>query len=100
MIFLFLGKDDIKAKERNTCCYLSFLVTVLTTMSNITIQLGPLSELLTKNVAFLYNTLNSLAKYFVLRSSKSNVAFQGARYLHKKSNSFCLFFIIPDLNAW
>lgn len=56
------------------------LIEIATTMSNIAISSGGILEILLKTLTHLYNTLGSLTKYFIIRSSKENPAFQHARY--------------------
>ncbi|RZC32680.1 Fanconi anemia group I protein -like [Asbolus verrucosus] len=73
-------REYLKSKERGVCCQLCFIVTILTNLSNCTVPPGNLSEAVLKNLILLYNTLSSLTKYFVLRSSKINPVFQGARF--------------------
>lgn len=75
----FQGKERLKAKERDINCQLCLLISILSAMSNVTIQPGGNCELLLKCLALLYNILNSLTKYYTAISSKINVAFQGSR---------------------
>lgn len=77
----FLERENLQNKERGVCCQLCFIVTILTNLSNISLSAGNLAESVFKNLMSLFCTLTSLAKYFTLRSTKLNVAFQGARYI-------------------
>lgn len=80
MLTLFVsGKEYLKSKERGVCCQLCPIITILGVMCNITIPPGNQLEALFKNVTHLYNSLNALTRYFILRSSKVNLVFQGAR---------------------
>ncbi|KAK4882809.1 hypothetical protein RN001_006128 [Aquatica leii] len=73
-------KEYLKSKERGVCCQLCPIITILGTMCNIKVPPGTLSEMLLKTVTHLYNSLNGLTKYFLARSSKVNLVFQGARF--------------------
>ncbi|CAH0559213.1 unnamed protein product [Brassicogethes aeneus] len=73
-------RDYLKNKETGVCCQLCFIVTILTNLSNISLQPGNITEAIFKNLTALFCTLTSLTKYFMMRSSKSNAAFRGARF--------------------
>ncbi|KAF2901837.1 hypothetical protein ILUMI_04348 [Ignelater luminosus] len=73
-------REYLKSKERGVCCQLCPIITILGVMCNITIPPGNQLEALFKNITHLYNSLNALTKYFILRSSKINLVFQGARF--------------------
>lgn len=75
----FLGQETIRANERSVCCQLCFVVAILTTLSNISIQPGGNLESLLKNLSHIYTTLNFLCKHFLQCSSKKNVVFQTTR---------------------
>ncbi|CAH1104215.1 unnamed protein product [Psylliodes chrysocephalus] len=86
-ILNFPGEDDsekrrenLKAKERGVCCQLCFIVTIMTNLSNLIIPAGNLSEAIFKNIMSLFGSLCTLTKYFISRSSKTSLVFQGARF--------------------
>ncbi|XP_018318528.1 Fanconi anemia group I protein [Agrilus planipennis] len=73
-------REYLKSKERGVCCQLCTVISVMDLLCTICVPLGPLSEGILKVVTRLFNVLNSLTKYFVVRSSKVNVAFESARF--------------------
>ncbi|CAG9823300.1 unnamed protein product [Phaedon cochleariae] len=72
--------ENLKTKERGVCCQLCFVVTILTNLCNLSIQPGNPAESIFKNVILLFGTLGALTRHFSMRSSKANLAFQGARF--------------------
>lgn len=76
------GKEFLKSKERDVCCHLCRIISICTYLSNLTIPAGVNAETVFKILIHLYNTLNSLTKYFLRISSKINPAFQSARFEH------------------
>lgn len=77
---LVLGKELLKSKERDLCCHLCRIISVCTYLSNLAVPAGVNAEIVFKILMHLYNTLNSLTKYFLRISSKINPAFQSARF--------------------
>ncbi|KAG5900127.1 hypothetical protein JTB14_012800 [Gonioctena quinquepunctata] len=75
-------KENLKTRERGVSCQLCFIVTILTNLVNVVVPTGNMTEAIFKNIMHLFSTLSSLTKYFILRSSKVNLAFQGARFEH------------------
>ncbi|KAF5276046.1 hypothetical protein FQA39_LY00842 [Lamprigera yunnana] len=73
-------REYLKSKEKGICCQLCSIITIFNTLCNVKVPPGPLSDALLKIVSHLYNSLSSLTKYFILRSSKVNLVFQGARF--------------------
>ncbi|KAK5650021.1 hypothetical protein RI129_001050 [Pyrocoelia pectoralis] len=73
-------REYLKSKERGVCCHLCPIITITHIISNTRIPPGSLSDTLLKTIAHLYSTLTTLTKYFILRSSKVNIVFQGARF--------------------
>uniref|UniRef100_A0A1Y1K0T8 Fanconi anemia group I protein n=1 Tax=Photinus pyralis TaxID=7054 RepID=A0A1Y1K0T8_PHOPY len=73
-------KEYLKSKERGVCCQLCPIITIIHTISNTRISPGSVSDTLLKTITHLYSTLTTLTKYFILRSSKVNIVFQGARF--------------------
>ncbi|KAJ8938554.1 hypothetical protein NQ314_011443 [Rhamnusium bicolor] len=73
-------KENLKTKERGVCCQICFVVTILTNLSNLAIDPGNMSEAIFKNIMHLFCTLSLLTKHFIMRSSKVNLVFQGARF--------------------
>ncbi|XP_072384850.1 Fanconi anemia group I protein homolog [Diabrotica undecimpunctata] len=87
IILSYPGEDDttnrrekLKTKEQGVCCQLCFVVTILTNVTNLLLPPGNLAEAVFKSIVQLFGTLSSLTKYFNTRSSKINLAFQGARF--------------------
>uniref|UniRef100_A0A6P7FIB2 Fanconi anemia group I protein homolog n=1 Tax=Diabrotica virgifera virgifera TaxID=50390 RepID=A0A6P7FIB2_DIAVI len=87
IILSYPGEDDttnrrekLKTKEQGVCTQLCFVVTILTNVTNLLLPPGNLAEAVFKSIVQLFGTLSSLTKYFNSRSSKINLAFQGARF--------------------
>ncbi|XP_074025799.1 LOW QUALITY PROTEIN: Fanconi anemia complementation group I [Leptinotarsa decemlineata] len=73
-------KENLKAKERGICCQLCFIINIMTNIVNLLVPAGNMTEAIFKNIMLLYSTLSALTKHFIMRSSKINLAFQGARF--------------------
>lgn len=78
--YLIVEMENLKTKERNVSTQLCFVVTIVANVCNINVQPGNIADLIFKNVTTTFCTLNSFAKYFLLRCSKQNLAFQNARF--------------------
>lgn len=71
-------KDKLADKERSVSCQLCLILNLMEEVCDISVKVE-LSKTVIESVLVLYNTLNSLAKYFIARSSKLNPAFKNAR---------------------
>lgn len=66
------------------------MIPLIEDLCNVRVPIGQ-SELVIKDISFLYNSLNTLTKYFITRSSKLNLAFRSARYVN---DNFSFYFEI------
>ncbi|GLV41723.1 Fanconi anemia complementation group I [Carabus blaptoides fortunei] len=73
-------KEQLKGKERDLCCYLCQIINICSFISNMAVPSGTNVEIIFKILIQLYNTLNSLTKYFLLCTTKINPNFQDARF--------------------
>lgn len=72
--------ENLKCKEQGACYHSCLVVSVLTNLSNLVIPAGNISDAIFKSVMLVFNTLTSLTKHFISRSSKTNLAFERARF--------------------
>ncbi|XP_049848207.1 Fanconi anemia group I protein-like [Schistocerca gregaria] len=73
-------QEFLKSKERDVCCHVSHYVTVINNLTKMAVPTGNSSATLFRLLTSLYTTLITLTKYFCLRSSKLDPAFQTARF--------------------
>ncbi|XP_060518299.1 Fanconi anemia group I protein isoform X2 [Cylas formicarius] len=73
-------KDDLRVKEKAVSCQLCFVNKILINLTAIAIPAGNLSDAIFKSLMQFYSSLTSLTKYFLTKSSKTNLAFQTARF--------------------
>lgn len=62
-------------------CYASHCVKILNYMSVLALEPGPTTDAVLKLLTQQYMSLTTLTKYFILCSTKTNPAFQTARYV-------------------
>ncbi|KAI4458189.1 hypothetical protein MML48_7g00003128 [Holotrichia oblita] len=72
-------KEKLANKERSISCQLCLLIALMEAFCNVKVSIG-LSKSVIENVLSVYTSLNLLTKYFILRSSKVNPAFENARF--------------------
>lgn len=79
MIFALFsaGNDDLKERERDICCQMCWLINVMNILSDL--MATSHLEFVIKDLIHIFNTLNSLTKYFTTRSSKDNPVFEESR---------------------
>lgn len=75
---MFPEHDKLKQKERDICCQMCWLVDIVNILSDL--QLKTQSDHLIKALVHIFVTLNSMTKYFILRSTKEDLIFEEARY--------------------
>ncbi|XP_046836209.1 Fanconi anemia group I protein homolog isoform X2 [Vespa crabro] len=73
--------EDLVEKERNLCRQLSYIIQILYTLANISIDPGQSTNSIFKNLQQLYNILSKLTKYFYNKSSSGNAAFHAVRFI-------------------
>ncbi|XP_049952451.1 Fanconi anemia group I protein-like [Schistocerca serialis cubense] len=73
-------QEFLKSKERDVCCHVSHYVTVINNLTKMAVPAGNSSATLFRLLTSLYTTLITLTKYFCIRSSKLDPAFQTARF--------------------
>ncbi|KAK2584369.1 hypothetical protein KPH14_006755 [Odynerus spinipes] len=72
--------DNIVNRERSLCRQLSYIIQILHTLANISIDPGQ-ANFIFRNLQHLYNTLSKLTKYFYNKSSSENAAFHAVRFI-------------------
>ncbi|XP_076677421.1 Fanconi anemia complementation group I isoform X2 [Andrena cerasifolii] len=74
--------NNLREKERNLCKQLSYLIQVLHTLANTSIELkGTCTDFTFKNLQALYHLLGNLTKYFYAKSNGQNAAFQTVKFI-------------------
>ncbi|KAI4477388.1 hypothetical protein M0804_012774 [Polistes exclamans] len=73
--------ENLVEKERSLCRQLSYIIQILNTLANISIDPGQSTNLIFKNLQQLYNSLSKLTKYFYNKSSSGNAAFHAVRFI-------------------
>ncbi|OAD51916.1 Fanconi anemia group I protein [Eufriesea mexicana] len=73
--------NSLREKERNLCKQLSYLAQVLHTLANTTIKPGLCTDVTFRNLQYLYHLLGNLTKYFYVKSSGQNAAFQAVKFI-------------------
>ncbi|KAI4488492.1 hypothetical protein M0802_011598 [Mischocyttarus mexicanus] len=68
-------------KERSLCRQLSYIIQILNTLANTSIDPGQSTNLIFKNLQQLYNILSKLTKYFNNKSTSGNAAFHAVRFI-------------------
>ncbi|XP_015179338.1 PREDICTED: Fanconi anemia group I protein homolog isoform X2 [Polistes dominula] len=76
--------ENLVEKERSLCRQLSYIIQILNTLANISIDPGQSTNLIFKNLQQLYNILSKLTKYFYSKSSSGNAAFHAVRIVRVK----------------
>ncbi|XP_026674075.1 Fanconi anemia group I protein isoform X2 [Ceratina calcarata] len=75
------GMDNLKEKERHLCKHLSYLAQVLHTLANTAMKSISCTDATFKNLHSLYHLLVYLTKYFCVKSSNQNAAFQAVKFI-------------------
>ncbi|CAL7938106.1 unnamed protein product [Xylocopa violacea] len=75
------GNNDLREKERSLCKQLSYLAQVLYTLADTAIKPGPAIDATLKNLQNLYHLLGNITKYFYVKSSAQNAAFQAVKFI-------------------
>ncbi|XP_050310128.1 Fanconi anemia group I protein [Anthonomus grandis grandis] len=70
-------QENLKSAEKGVTCQLCFVANILTNLVSLQLPAGNLSDAVFKNVVQFYSSLSSLTKYFINKSTKANLAFQG-----------------------
>ncbi|GLH11801.1 Uncharacterized protein GBIM_16546 [Gryllus bimaculatus] len=74
--------EHLCKQEREICSHMSHCVKLVTLLVRISLPEGPAMDSVLKLLINLYNSVSNLAKYFSMRSSKVDMAFQTARFTH------------------
>lgn len=73
-------RESLRSKERSLSCQLCQIISIMIDINDVSMPMGPCCEMVFKINTNLYQTLCNLTKYFTMRSSKLNPAFQVARF--------------------
>ncbi|KZC06011.1 Fanconi anemia group I protein like protein [Dufourea novaeangliae] len=73
--------NNLREKERSLCKQLSYLIQVLHTLVNTSIEPGPCTDTTFRNLQCLYHLLGNLTKYFYGKSNSQNAAFQTVKFI-------------------
>ncbi|KAJ4441625.1 hypothetical protein ANN_11481 [Periplaneta americana] len=73
-------RELLKSKEHDVVNQVSHCVQILNYVSSLALEPGPLSDAVLKLLTHQYIVLSALTKYFILRTTKTNAAFQAAKF--------------------
>ncbi|KAG7201026.1 hypothetical protein KM043_003378 [Ampulex compressa] len=75
------GRDCLRDKERSLCRQLSYVIRTMQTLANIKIDPGQCTDIMFKNLQYLYHLVGTLTKYFCAKSSNQCPAFEAVRFI-------------------